>query len=414
MNRLECVGETMRHALNSLATVAPDWLVAHSHPDWVERYGHRVEDYRLPKDKQDRTDYGGQIGRDGFSLLADVAAADAPAWLAQVPAVETLRRVWVQQYYCCEIAIQWRTETEGFPPAAQMINSPYDPEAHYAKKRTTTWVGYRVHLTESCDENLLHVITHVETTAAPTADGDTLPAIHQGLQQKDLLPDRHLVDTGYVDAHLLVESRTRYGVELYGPARPDSHRQASEAKGFAADQFTIHWEQQQAICPRGCLSKSWTNAEDAGTPTIKIKFSCADCTPLSQSPRLHPEQTRPAYHHVAPARRTRSAPARSPTSAGGRLCRAVWAASRDRRDTVTRSASVRFEEGALRGAAEDTFAAHSYRQRDQSGADRPMAERRVAGAYPAIPLCQAYATSCRLVEFASSIKPATEPANSHR
>ena len=174
LNRLECVGETMRHALNSLATVAPDWLVAHSDPDWIERYGHRVEDYRLPKDKQERSDYGGQIGKDGYSLLAAVAAADAPAWLAQVPAVETLRQVWVQQYYCCETAIQWRTETEGFPPASHMINSPYDPEAHDAKKRTTTWVGYRVHLTESCDENRPHIITHVETTAAPTADGDTL------------------------------------------------------------------------------------------------------------------------------------------------------------------------------------------------------------------------------------------------
>src|SRR5918998_103723 len=43
LNRLECVGTTLRHALNSLAVVAPEWIVAHSHPDWLDRYGPRFE-----------------------------------------------------------------------------------------------------------------------------------------------------------------------------------------------------------------------------------------------------------------------------------------------------------------------------------------------------------------------------------
>ena len=38
LNRLELVTETLRHTLNVLATVVPDWLRAHSHPDWVKRY----------------------------------------------------------------------------------------------------------------------------------------------------------------------------------------------------------------------------------------------------------------------------------------------------------------------------------------------------------------------------------------
>jgi transposase len=46
-NRLECVGETMRHALNHLAVVAPEWLLAHSRAEWVDRYGSRVDDYRV-------------------------------------------------------------------------------------------------------------------------------------------------------------------------------------------------------------------------------------------------------------------------------------------------------------------------------------------------------------------------------
>lgn len=37
LNRVLCVGETLRHALNCLALVAPEWLRAHSSPEWVER-----------------------------------------------------------------------------------------------------------------------------------------------------------------------------------------------------------------------------------------------------------------------------------------------------------------------------------------------------------------------------------------
>jgi transposase len=50
LNRLECVGETMRHALNILAEVAPDWLLEHMVPEWAERYQKRFTDFRLPKE----------------------------------------------------------------------------------------------------------------------------------------------------------------------------------------------------------------------------------------------------------------------------------------------------------------------------------------------------------------------------
>lgn len=50
MNRLECVGETLRAALNSLSTVVPDWLRAFVAVQWYERYGNRIEDFRMPKE----------------------------------------------------------------------------------------------------------------------------------------------------------------------------------------------------------------------------------------------------------------------------------------------------------------------------------------------------------------------------
>ncbi|MBO0781902.1 MAG: transposase [Ktedonobacteraceae bacterium] len=54
LNRLLCVWETMRAALNSLAVAAPDWLRAHSHREWVERYGPRSEDSHLPVGEAER------------------------------------------------------------------------------------------------------------------------------------------------------------------------------------------------------------------------------------------------------------------------------------------------------------------------------------------------------------------------
>jgi transposase len=49
LNRLELVGETLRHALNSLAVAAPDWLQTQAPAEWFERYGRRLENYRLPQ-----------------------------------------------------------------------------------------------------------------------------------------------------------------------------------------------------------------------------------------------------------------------------------------------------------------------------------------------------------------------------
>ena len=44
MNRLECVAETLRATLNSLAVVVPDWLRAQVPVEWYERYGTRTEE----------------------------------------------------------------------------------------------------------------------------------------------------------------------------------------------------------------------------------------------------------------------------------------------------------------------------------------------------------------------------------
>jgi transposase len=135
-----------------------------------------------------------------------------------------------------------------------------------------------VHLTESCEPHLPLLITHVETTSAPVSDDAMTATIHAGLDRKELLPAEHVVDTGYVDAKLLVESQRDYQIDLVGPTRRNHQWQAREPTGFDADHFLIDWQRQQATCPEGHTSSSWTPAIDnRKNEVIKIKFSTTDC-----------------------------------------------------------------------------------------------------------------------------------------
>jgi transposase len=303
LNRIEVVGEGMRHALNTLALVAPDWLRGLSQRDWAERYARRAEDDRLPSKQAAREALALTIGNDGWRLLTAVYQPDAPIWLREVPAVDILRRMWIQNYQWDGNQLCWRS-SDNIPPAAQFISSPYDLEAHYARKHTTQWVGYKVVLTETCDDDLPQLITNVETTSAPVPDGETTPAIHAALQDRELLPTTHIVDTGFLDAALLVESQETYGVDLFGPTRLDYRWQAREQTGFAAAQFQIDWDQHQARCPQGKISISWTPLVDHHqNEVIKIKFSsrdCRHCAQLSQcvrSTKRYPRRTLTIRRH---------------------------------------------------------------------------------------------------------------------
>jgi transposase len=99
IRRLECVGETMRHTLNVLAEVAPDWLLEQMDPQWAERYQKRFSDFRLPKETTERVALAETIGADGRRLLERVYAASDLPWLRELDAVETLRRIWIQHYH---------------------------------------------------------------------------------------------------------------------------------------------------------------------------------------------------------------------------------------------------------------------------------------------------------------------------
>jgi transposase len=239
MNRLECVAETLRAALNSLAVVVPDWLRAQVPLEWYDRYGTRTEAYRFPKEARKRQTLSEQIGSDGWRLLLAIRSANTPAWVSEVPAVEILRRVWVHQFWMEEGVMRWRSDTDS-PPASILISSPYDPEAHLRIKRSTVW-------------------------------------------------------TGYVDGEHRVSSQDTYGVELLGPVTTSPSWQSHAGQGFDHAGFTIDWQAKKATCPQGKISRKWTLKQDGhASEVIRIQFGKQDslacpcrsqCTTALTNPR---------------------------------------------------------------------------------------------------------------------------------
>jgi transposase len=287
LNRLELVIETLRAALEALAVVAPNWLAAVAPEHWYERYGQRASDWRLPHAEAARAALAATVGADGFVLLEAAHAADAgtPVWLRQVPAVQTLRRLWIQQYYRDEQGVRWRGKGE-LPPAALAIRSPYDPQARYGIKRGVGWRGYKGHFTETCEPDRPHFIVHVTTTPATTADVDTVPNRHADLASAGLLPDEHLVDAGYVSVDHILAARADHGVELVGPLPPDAGWQARDQGGFDLSRFAIDWDRKQVTCPNGKTSRNWHDSRSRqGLPIIQATFRAADCTPCPDRAR---------------------------------------------------------------------------------------------------------------------------------
>jgi transposase len=312
LNRLERVGETLRAALNELAVVAPDWLQALAPAVWYERYGRRVENYRLPKTDTARLELATTIGADGQQLLAAVDAAVEQPWLAQLPAIRILRQVWEAQYIEEERRLRWRTVAE-MPAAAGQISSPYDPDARYSTKRDIAWVGYKAHLTETCDPETPHVVTNVETTPATTPDDNMVAVVHQSLDQRALLPSDHLVDKGYTDSHVMVDSQQQHGVTIVGPVADDPSWQARSGDGLTKAQFLVDWDRQVVTCPAGKQSISWLpNTWPGNGMVFEARFARKDCTPCplrarctrsKNEPRIIGLQAREHYEALQSARR---------------------------------------------------------------------------------------------------------------
>jgi hypothetical protein len=285
LNRLELAGETVRAALEALAAAAPGWLAGVIDASWQEVYGQRIDGWRLPASDAKRKDLAAQYGADGYHLLEAAWAPGAPGWLRELPAVQTLRRIWVQQYYRTgRGAVVMRDAQQGVPPGRSRIVSPYDTEARYSEKRGRGWLGYKICLTETCavpgpggSRDAPNLITSVLTTPASTADVAMTTPVHDKLAAAGLAPAEHAVDAGYTSADELAAARAR-GITLTGPLRTTATRQR-RAGGYTAEMFAIDWDHQQVTCPQGATSTTWCEHTRNGTSQIMVRFPAAACRP---------------------------------------------------------------------------------------------------------------------------------------
>jgi transposase len=284
LNRLECVGETLRRVLDDLARVAPEWLMAQITPDWFDRYGACFEAYRLPDKKTEREALQLQIGQDGSYLLTAIYSDPAPQWLRQLPTVDVMLRIWRQQYYIEADQVQWRSDKQ-LPPFKLLIVSPDDIEARNRTKRETNWSGYAAHLTETCHSDEPNLITNVVTTPATTADVEVTPTVHQDLADKALLPKEHFVDTAYTSVDNLLDAGGKHNIDLVGPVAGGGSWQAKAGKGFDVSCFAVDWDNQIATCPQGKASQNWhLRQEKYGHQYFEIRFAPADCQPCPHRP----------------------------------------------------------------------------------------------------------------------------------
>ncbi|WP_405558115.1 IS1182 family transposase [Streptomyces canus] len=281
INGLVRLGETLRATLNSVAAREPEWLASWAPADWFGRYAIRFEDTRLPKGKTKQTELIEQIGADGLGLLAALDGPDAPPSLRQLDRVQTLRQMWIQQYFVDKEQVR-RRDLKDRPPGAERLVTPYDIDARGSVKRGIFWDGYKVHLTETCEPDSPNLITHVATTDSTVQDVRMVAPIHAHLAKRDLLPDRHLVDAGYATAREVVTARRDHKIDLVGPILASTSWQTKDGGGFSQADFTIDWDNRQVTCPNGATSSRW--AEDRsqyGAAVVRARFPPAACRPCN-------------------------------------------------------------------------------------------------------------------------------------
>ena len=301
LSRVELAGEAVRAALEAIAAAAPDWLTdVIDLPGWQQRYGQRIDSWRLPASKTRRDQIGAEYGRDARGLLETVYAPNSPPWLAQLPAVNTLRIVLVQNFVVTtdrqgREVIRMREATDGLPPARLKITSPYDLDARRGRKRGLAWNGYKLHISETCNAVAgssgtaevmpPNLITNVATTNASVADAAMTEPIHHDLARRGLLPAEHYLDSGYPSADLLVSSHTDFGITLITPILADTSTQAKTPGGYDRTAFTIDYTQHQAICPQGHSNANWIPGHQRGTAVITIGFPTSVCRPCPDKTR---------------------------------------------------------------------------------------------------------------------------------
>jgi transposase len=87
-----------------------------------------------------------------------------------------------------------------------------------------------------------------------------------------------MLDSGYVDADLLLTAQTRPQIDVVGPPFGSYSRQRRAGQVYNLQALVIDWEAQQAHCPQGYTSVDWRPGRDvSGDPVSRIRMDGATC-----------------------------------------------------------------------------------------------------------------------------------------
>ncbi len=193
----------------------------------------------------------------------------------------------------------------------QRIETPYDDEARWSEKRGKGWVGYKLQLTETNDEDQPHLITDIAVTPATHYDSTVLPDIRERQQQRGVLPSERYGDSSYISGPLIAQGKL-LGEDMIGPMRTTSTPQSRLPDGLTHADFLIDFEARQVTCPGGNTALIISSGS-SGRQAVFARKTCADC-PLQ--PRCCTGKTEGRTLHFQPHyQETQAARARQETQA---------------------------------------------------------------------------------------------------
>lgn len=289
LTRLELACEAVRAVLEEVARDAPEVLDELATAEWAQRYGRPVRLCSQPSHPVARLE---QVGNDARELLGRLDARFPGGVPAQA---KVLRTILVQHFLVdAKGRLRPRTKRDGRPPSRIQIESPYETEARWTRRGDTRWTGYLVHVTETCDDKRINVITDV-ATAISSADSQALPGIHARLRRLRLLPDRHLVDGGYTSVAGMDEAARLHRVTLIGPLPPSTTPQHRAGDGFGRENFIIDFDQREVTCPNGQVSGNWQDLPVAEPTKVTVRFDARQCGRCSERAKCTPGPFRSLY-----------------------------------------------------------------------------------------------------------------------
>jgi transposase len=199
------------------------------------------------------------LGRDGYALLALCGER-------KVKGKETLAQI-LEQNFILTDDDDPRPRDEDDPRCTDGIVTPHEPDVRWGKKAGKHWLGDKVHVVETAEQDATNFVTDLRVTEPGREDSTVLKDIAERARSGPAEADTLIADGGYASAQNSVDA-ARIGLDLVAPPRQDTSR-----AGIPASEFAIDFERQVARCPEGHESATWSESKRG----IQIRFRASTC-----------------------------------------------------------------------------------------------------------------------------------------